>query len=169
MLERAGTRSPLSIPTVDEIRDRACAFAFGKAVVENSNRGLVAEIIVEAAIGPEWELCSGDWGGWDFEYVSDRARRFEVRQSAALQTWLPSKKPKHPRFDIRVKKGYYKGAEWIPHPGRHAQIYVFAYHAERDRVVADHRDVSYANVISLCEAVPWTGLRNAVERARDGL
>ncbi|HME85825.1 MAG TPA: hypothetical protein VKG91_15075 [Roseiarcus sp.] len=115
MLERAGTRSPLSIPTVDEIRDRACAFAFGKAVVENSNRGLVAEIIVEAAIGPEWELCSGDWGGWDFEYVSDRARRFEVRQSAALQTWLPSKKPKHPRFDIRVKKGYYKGAEWIPH------------------------------------------------------
>src|SRR5271166_1039245 len=75
MLERAGTRSPLSIPTVDEIRDRACAFAFGKAVVENSNRGLVAEIIVEAAIGPEWELCSGDWGGWDFEYVSDRARR----------------------------------------------------------------------------------------------
>jgi hypothetical protein len=51
------------IPTPDDIRAKACAMAYGKPLVENSYRGLIAEIIVSEALGVDWQLCSGDWRG----------------------------------------------------------------------------------------------------------
>jgi hypothetical protein len=57
-------------PTVNEIRAKVCAAAFGDPLVSNIYRGLVAEIIVGAALGSEWRLCSGDWCGWDFDHPS---------------------------------------------------------------------------------------------------
>jgi hypothetical protein len=50
----------LAIPTVDEIRGQLCAAAFGSPLISNIYRGLVAEIIIGAALDPEWQLCSGD-------------------------------------------------------------------------------------------------------------
>jgi hypothetical protein len=59
----------LSPPTIDEIFRRAAEFSYGNRLVENRYRGMVAEIVVGAALGPEWRPCSGDWNGWDFEHL----------------------------------------------------------------------------------------------------
>lgn len=125
------------MPTVEDIRAKASDLAYGRPLIENSYRGLIAEIIIGEALGPHWRLCSGDWGGWDLEHTT--GCRLEVKQSAARQTWDAPKKPATPTFDIRERTGYYEGAAWIPQIGRLAHIYVFAYHPIRDES-ADHRD-----------------------------
>jgi hypothetical protein len=123
------------IPTVDEIRAKLCAAAFGDRLISNIYRGLVAEIIVGAAIGSDWKICSGDWRGWDFEHPC--GLRLEVKQSAARQTWTGTRKATVPIFDIRVRTGYFDGADWVPDLRRFAHIYVFAHHPIMDES-ADH-------------------------------
>jgi hypothetical protein len=63
--------APMSIPTVDDIRALLCAATFGGPLISNIYRGLVAEVIVGAALDPEWQLCSGDWRGWDLSIRPD--------------------------------------------------------------------------------------------------
>jgi hypothetical protein len=108
------TQSP-PIPTVDEIRAKLCAAAFGDRLISNIYRGLVAEIIVGAAIGSQWKMCSGDWLGWDFEHPS--GLRLEVKQSAARQTWAGTRKATVPIFDIRMRTDISKGQIGFPTPG----------------------------------------------------
>jgi hypothetical protein len=127
------------VPTADEIRARSCAAAFGDFLVSNIYRGLVAEIIVGAALGSDWRLCSGDWRGWDFEHPT--GLRLEVKQSAARQTWTGTRKATVPKFDIRTRTGYFEGADWVADPRRFAHIYVFAHHPVMD-ASADHCDPS---------------------------
>jgi hypothetical protein len=69
------------ILTADEIRTKAGEAAFGERLVSNIYRGLVAEVIVGAALGPKWYLCSDDWSAWDFEHID--GCRLEVKQYAA--------------------------------------------------------------------------------------
>lgn len=116
---------------------KASQAAFGSPLVSNTLRGHVAEAIVALALEPEWTWCSADYAGWDFER-SD-GLRLEVKQSAAQQAWV-SIKPSIPSFDIAARTGYWeKGTIWTAKPGRHAHLYVFAYHGVYgDR--ADHRD-----------------------------
>jgi len=127
----------MTIPTADDIRAKASFMAYGKSLIENSYRGLVVEVIIGEALGPDWRHCSADWSGWDFEHAT--GCRLEVKQSAARQTWPAPKKPKLPSFDIGERTGYYKGADWIRQAGRLAHVYVFAFHPLRDGS-ADHRD-----------------------------
>ncbi len=169
-------------PTADDIRAKVAAVAFGNPLVVNSLRGLVAEIIIGAALGTEWRWCSGDWRGWDFEHTS--GCRLEVKQSAARQTWAAPKKRGSPVFDIRARTGYYEGADWVAMPARHAQIYVFAYHPVIDDS-ANHCDpfqwffhvvpasrlpmgktIRLARVTTLANVVSWGELRAAVEHIR---
>ncbi len=173
----------LSPPTVNEIFKRAAEISYGNRLVENRYRGLVAEIIVGAALGPEWRPCSGDWGGWDLEHLT--GCRLDVKQSAAEQTWVRSKDPSSTRFDIRERFGYFEeDSKPSRRLGRRAHIYVFAYHpVTADN--ADHRDasqwvfhvaaanrlpasqsISLEKVNSLFEAVPWSRLKIVVERTR---
>jgi hypothetical protein len=159
-----------------------CAAAFGSPLVSNIYRWLVAEIIVGAALGPEWELCSGDWCGWDFEHPT--GLRLEVKQSAARQTWTGTRKATVPIFDIRTRTGYFDRADWVADPRRFAHIYVFAHHPIMD-ASADHRDpsqwrfhvvptnclptgktISLVKVALLSDPTPWIGLKAAVERVR---
>jgi hypothetical protein len=53
----------MAIPTTDDIRAKASALAYGSPLIENSYRGLIAEIIIGEALGSDWQQCSGDWGG----------------------------------------------------------------------------------------------------------
>jgi hypothetical protein len=172
----------LAIPTVDEIRAQLCAAAFGSPLISNIYRGLVAEIIIGAALDPEWQLCSGDWRGWDFEHPA--GLRLEVKQSAARQTWTGERKATTPIFDIRARTGYFEGADWVADPRRFAHIYIFAHHPIMDES-ADHRDprqwrfylipttrlpagktISLVKVALLSDAVPWIGLKAAIENLR---
>ena len=176
----------MTIPTADDIRAKACTLAYGKPLIENSYRGLIVEVIIGEALGSEWRLCSGDWGGWDFAHTATGCR-LEVKQSAARQTWAAPKKPSLPSFDIKERTGYYEGAAWTPQLGRLAHIYVFAYHPIRDDS-ADHRDpsqwqfyvaptkqlpltkrIGLARVAQLTPAVAWPCLAVAVEQARSTL
>ena len=172
--------SDFSSPDPVTIRAKLAEVAFGSPVVQNDFRGVVSEIIVGFALAPEWKRCSENWSGWDFQHAS--GCRLEIKQSAALQTWAAPKKPSPPRFDIGERSGYYFGAEWVPQSGRHAQIYVFAYHPVSDDR-ADHCDsrqwefhvvatsqlpptksISLNAVTGLSAAVRWSALRHTVEQ-----
>jgi hypothetical protein len=177
------TSPSLSPPTVGAVYAAACAAAYGSPVIENSYRGLVAEIIVTTALAPDWHLCSAGWSGWDLQHVS--GCRLEVKQSAARQTWAAPKKPPTPGFGIPEKTGYYEnGVTWTAQTGRHAHIYVFAYHPLVDETT-DHRkaskwqfnvvptsqlpsakSISLVKLRSRSETVLWGGLKIAVEQAR---
>jgi hypothetical protein len=176
------------LPTAEEIRAKACVAAFGDPLISNIYRGLVAEIIVGAALGPEWNMCSGDWRGWDFEHAhADPPCRLEVKQSAVRQTWTGARKPTVPIFDIRERKGYFVGAVWVPDPRRFAHIYVFAHHPVMD-ASADHCDpqqwrfyavaadrlpvgktITLRRIALLSDAVLWIDLSAAVENIRAAL
>jgi hypothetical protein len=131
------------------------------------------------ALGSEWQLCSGDWRGWDFEHPT--GLRLEVKQSAARQTWTGTRKATSPIFDIRARTGYFEGADWIADHRRFAHIYIFACHPIMDES-ADHRDprqwrfyvvptnrlpagktISLVKVALLSDPVPWIGLKAAME------
>lgn len=171
----------------------ACELSYGNRLVENSSRGLIAELIVKLAIGPHWTHCSQDWRAWDFEH--DSGARLEVKQTALIQTWdsyAPPKKPRVPSFNIEPSTGHYVGSAWHKQPGRKADLYVFAFHGLTDPSVADHRDPAQwrfhvvptsklpetktirlgsnrpgsVTVSSLSECLEWLQLSDAVEEAR---
>lgn len=126
------------IPTSDKIAQLVSERIFGGRIVQNNFRGEVVETIVELALGNGWAHCAADWAGWDFE--SSDGIRIQVRQSAAKQTWV-SPKAMRPSFSIKPSKGYYTGSVWHAEPGRHAEIFVFAWHPLINDE-ADHRDVT---------------------------
>ena len=157
--------------------------AFGRPLVNNVLRAILAEAIVHAALGDGggWEWCSADWAECDFRH-SD-GTRLEVKQSAALQSWhQEGAKPSRPSFDIAERTGFYRGSEWTAAPGRNADIYVFAHHPVTD-ATADHRDpeqwrfyavaasaltqqktISLTGIARLADAVDVEGLRTTVTR-----
>ncbi|MFD0848628.1 hypothetical protein [Sphingosinicella xenopeptidilytica] len=108
--------------------------AFGSPLVTNVLRGQVAEAIIALALEPEWNWCSADYSGWDFERPD--GLRLEVKQSAARQSWSTGK-PSKPIFDVAARTGHWEGGtQWIAQVGRPAHIYVFAHHG----IYADHAD-----------------------------
>lgn len=133
-LQRQRVRETSSI---DDIKRRVSDAAFGRPLVTNVLRGLVAEAIVASALEPEWNWCSEDYASWDFERAD--GLKLEVKQSAARQSWATTGPPSKCRFDIRARKGRWEGQDWVPEPGRNADIYVFAHHPLADGS-ADHRD-----------------------------
>lgn len=161
--------------------EKASAFAFGRPLVMNVLRSIIVEAIVSEAL-PDWEWCSHDYAAYDFRH-SD-GTRLEVKQSAARQTWSS---PRHSRasWDIRPRTGYWKeGTEWVPGPGRNADIYVFAHHPVTGDE-ADHRDalqwrffviatsdlpdtatLSEPRAASLSTAATFAGLASVVDAIR---
>ncbi|MGQ0661860.1 hypothetical protein [Sphingosinicella sp.] len=170
---------PRAAPSVSTILQRAADAAFGKPLVTNIHRGLIAEAVVATALEPEWRWCSEDYASWDFERAD--GVRLEVKQSAARQTWeKDGDKPSACSFDIAERKGRYEGTRWIAAPGRNAHLYIFAHHPQADSH-ADHRDplqwhfyvvrtdalplakrIGLASVSKLSKAVDYAGLPNAV-------
>jgi hypothetical protein len=164
-----------SPPTVDWVRRKAKELSYDCRIIENGYRGLVAELIVGEAIGPEWKLVSANWNPYDFEHCVTR-RRLEVKQTAVMQpsTKLggPFERAKSNRFGIPKPEG----------GPREADIYVLADHAD-ESAAANHFDATQwefhvvaakslpsQKTIALTKvrrlfgpAVPWAGLRAAFE------
>lgn len=114
---------------VDQL-DRPC--------LDNVWRGLLVEAQVAELLGAAWEYEGSNWGGWDF--VGPQRHRLEVKQSAALQPWGPTKSSS---FSIAHKK-----SRWGPDgnhissiPVRWAHVLLCAWHPITDPLLADHRDV----------------------------
>lgn len=114
--------------------------AFGRPLITNVHRGLIAEAIVSKALGEEWSWRSADYAGWDFERAD--GVRLEVKQAASRQSWHGADdQPSRISFDVRERKGRYEGAAWVPGNQRWADVYVFAHHYVAD-ASADHRNAS---------------------------
>lgn len=125
---------PLSL----EIEATAGREAFGKPLIANHFRGLIAEAIVQLALGDDWRWCSADYASWDFDNAA--GVRLEVKQSAARQSWKTSQaKRSRCCFDIRARDGRWEDGAWIGERRRNAQLYIFAYHSVEDES-ADHRN-----------------------------
>lgn len=128
----------------EEIVERLVKRVYSQPLIENVYRGDYMEYMVALALGEEWKLTP-PWVSWDLEHRASRVR-VEVKQSAARQTWtepqVAKERPRWPRFDITPHTGYYLNgaADWVETPlRRHADIFVFAWHPERDVATADHR------------------------------
>lgn len=118
---------------------------FDKPVMNNVCRGDYVECMVVLSLGRGWALTwqrGWEWAPWDCEH--DNGARLEIKQSAARQSWDADQiaSRRSPAFDIAPRTGRFSrdGSEWIDAPGRPADVYVFAWHGERERGVADHRD-----------------------------
>ena len=116
-----------------------CAL-FDVPVIQNNLRGLYIEFVVAALLGERWKVASEDWGPWDIEH--EDGTLVEIKQSAAKQTWEPSKRGyTAPNFSIRTPKWLWKGAVATAANGRPAHLYIFAWHGDGTET-ADQRELS---------------------------
>ena len=117
---------------------------YDKSVMNNTHRAHFVECLIALALGEQWQLTwqqGWDWAAWDLE--SKSRVRLEVKQAAARQSWDPAETPRRvPRFDIAPRDGYWtgEGSQWKDLPGRHADIYVFAWHGEPNAELCDQRN-----------------------------
>ena len=111
---------------------------YSKRVMNNVHRSDYVEAIVALALRDSGWSRTEPWDAWDCEHAS--GARLEVKQSAAAQAWASGGRHSPPRFDIRPRTGYWdEEGEWVSKRGRHADVYVFAWHGEPQET-ADQRD-----------------------------
>ncbi|MYA16312.1 MAG: hypothetical protein F4086_06035 [Gemmatimonadetes bacterium] len=107
-------------------------------VMSNIRRADYIEAVVATALRPAGWSRNSSWASWDFQHAQSGCR-MELKQSAARQSWGRTGPA---RFDIAPRTGYWdRSGEWHDDPGRHAHVYVFAWHPERNPS-ADQRDPS---------------------------
>ena len=100
--------------------------AYQAPVMNNVHRSEYVEAIVAVALAEYGWSRTTPWDSWDF--VHESKFRMEVKQSAAAQGW-GGRATSPPRFDIRARSGYWdESSRWRSSPGRHAHVYVFAWH-----------------------------------------
>ena len=110
---------------------------YSKRVMNNVHRSDYVEAIVALALRDSGWSRTEPWDAWDCEHAS--GARLEVKQSAAAQAWASGGRHSPPRFDIRPRTGYWdEEGEWVSKRGRHADVYVFAWHGEPQET-ADQR------------------------------
>ena len=111
---------------------------YNRRVMNNVHRSHYVEAIVALVLRDSGWRRMTPWDSWDCEHES--LVRLEVKQSAFAQGWGRNRSSA-PRFDIAPRTGYWEGdgARWVEQMGRHAEIYVFAWHEESSET-ADQRD-----------------------------
>lgn len=111
---------------------------YKQRVMNNVHRSEYVEAIVALPLRASGWTRTAPWDSWDFEHGS--GVRLEVKQSAAAQAWKSAGRRSPARFDICPRTGYWdEDGDWVPKPGRHADLYVFAWHGD-DESTADQRD-----------------------------
>jgi len=106
--------------------------------MSNIRRADYVEAIVAMILRPAGWSRNSSWSSWDFQHLESDCR-MELKQSAARQRWGRTGPA---RFDIAPRTGYWdESGEWHDDPGRHAHVYVFAWHPEAG-VFADQREPS---------------------------
>ena len=111
---------------------------YKQRVMNNVHRSEYVEAIVALALKASGWMRKAPWDPWDFEHES--GVRLEVKQSAAAQAWESGGRQSPARFDIRPRTGYWdEDGDWVSKAGRHADLYVFAWHGD-DESTADQRD-----------------------------
>lgn len=134
----------MEIPTRDRIIQMVAASIFTPRVLNNSHRGDVVEMMVLAALGPEWRFVGLGWHPWDLQRGTGASRiRIQVKQSAALQLWGATKRPsitfgwskKAPSYFARDNPG-----EEIELEGWFCDVFVIGVHQDDDQDTVDQVD-----------------------------
>lgn len=122
---RALDKRTQAAATSDVVREATRAYR--TPVMNTVHRSEYVKAIVAVALLDAGWTRTNPWHSWDFEHES--GWRMEVKQSAAAQAWGHRQASTRPRFDIRVRSGYWdRSGRWRSSPGRHADVNVFAWH-----------------------------------------
>ena len=98
-------------------------------IVNNTNRGILAEFIVAKALGSR-ETVRTNWASYDVD--TSRGTKVEVKSSAFLQSWEQAELS-NPRFQIGKTWGWDpETGEYVDEPQRYADVYVFCLLAYRE-------------------------------------
>ena len=91
-------------------------------IVNNTNRGILAEFIVAKALGSAEEVRT-NWASYDVDTSS--GTKVEVKSAAFLQSW-EQVELSNPRFQIGKTWGWdQETGEYVDEPQRYADVYVF--------------------------------------------
>jgi hypothetical protein len=104
-------------------------------LVSNTMRGVLAEFLIAKALGIGTDGIRDEWGACDLEHPS--GIKIQVKSSAYVQSWA-QKGPSFITFPVRKTRAWDSatGLE-DPEPRRHADAYVFALLAHRDKATVD--------------------------------
>ncbi len=182
------TRSKKRIPSREEVIQSVAKTMYSGGILNNTHRGDVVEVMILAALSPEWKFVGLGWHPWDFQRGSGNSRvRMQVKHSAALQLWGKTLKPGL-SFGWRDKPPSYfeqdNPGEFIESEGWFCEIFVFGIHQQVDRTTVDQADPGQWSflVIPTCDLrprtnsmvltkalkmwplIPWGELRRAVDQ-----
>jgi hypothetical protein len=107
-------------------------------LIENRNRGILAEYIVKQALGLH---CSTrmEWDAYDFK--TEDGLKIEVKSAAYIQAWKQTKYS-HISFDIAAKRVLLHDNTYAATPQRSADIYIFCLLHEKDSSKINPMDLS---------------------------
>lgn len=180
---------PPTTPSRTEIIEMVARQMYSDRVLNNSHRGEVVEMMVLAALGPDWKHVGLGWHPWDLQRGQGPTRnRIQVKQTAAVQLWGDTVsrtlrfgwKSNPPSYFERDNPG-----EEIEPEGWFCDLFVFGIHDETDRSRIDQvepsqwdfmvipvgdlkprtKTMQLSRARTVWETVAWGGLRAAVESA----
>ena len=149
-------------PSTDELLACVLAHMYKGPTLNNSHRGDLVEALVLMALGKEWRFVGLGWHPWDIERSIDGQRiRIQVKQTAALQLWGPTKRSsisfgwskKPPEYFERDNPG-----QAIEACGWFCEVFVIGVHQNDDPGSSDQVDPSQWRflVIPICDLAPGT-------------
>ena len=107
-------------------------------MVNNTERGILAEFIVASALG----VADGIRSAWEKYDLSFMGRGVEVKSAAYVQAWH-QKKPSPIIFDIRPTRGWdATTGQYDAEQKRQADVYVFCLLAHADKATLNPLDLS---------------------------
>ena len=152
-------------------------------ILSNVTRGIVAEYVVAQALGVACKVRAE----WDkFDLKTRHCISVEVKSSAYIQRWRQKELSK-PRFNVSSSRGWESSTGHTEDESRHqADVYVFTLLAHREKETVDplnleqwefyvlprstvaalgQKTMGIGTLRKLAKAIPYAGLREAVERA----
>lgn len=119
-------------------------------LVSNATRGILAEYLVAQAVGVAGGVRD-EWAAFDLETPS--GVRIEVKSAAYLQAWAHAKTSTI-CFQIRPTRAWDPSTnQMAAEPSRHADIYVFALLAHKDKATIDPLNIAQWHFYVLPRAV----------------
>jgi len=176
-------------PTRKEVISKVSDTIFSGRVLNNSHRGDVVEMMVAMALGAEWCFVGLGWHPWDLQRgAGDDRVRIQVKQSAALQLWGPTKVPTVSLNWSARPPSYFRRDnpdELIEAEGWFCELFVVGIHSEKDAAIADQCDpqqwrfsviptpdlkegaksITVNRIIARWPPVEWGQLKQSVDKA----
>ena len=180
-------------PGRTEIIEMIARQIYGGKILNNAHRGDAVEMMVLAALGPDWKHVGLGWHPWDLQRGQGIDRvRIQVKQTAALQLWGNTVR-RTLQFDWKANAPSYfqrdNPGEAIEPEGWFCDLFVFGLHEEVDINAADQLDPAQWKfmVIPVCDlshgtksmtltkavtrwpVVDWVHLRETVDHSIDSI